>query len=52
NKEFSQKREYPEIFLIACSQRRCALCHQRTRIMCQYCKVGLHVHCWYEFHSK
>jgi DNA excision repair protein ERCC-6 len=35
-----------------CSQCRCAQCHQRTRIRCKKCKVGLHVHCWYSFHSK
>lgn len=36
----------------SCTQRRCGLCHQRTRIMCQHCKIGLHVHCWFEFHSS
>lgn len=35
-----------------CTQRRCGLCHQRTRIMCKQCKVGLHIHCWYQFHSQ
>lgn len=35
-----------------CSQRRCALCHKRTRIMCKKCQVGLHLQCWYTFHTK
>ena len=35
-----------------CSQRRCANCRERTRKLCKKCNVGLHIHCWYEFHSK
>lgn len=35
-----------------CKQSRCAECHERTRIRCQKCKVALHIHCWYDFHTK
>ena len=35
-----------------CKQTRCAECHQRTRLMCKKCKVPLHIHCFYVFHSK
>lgn len=35
-----------------CKQRRCAHCHERTRIMCKKCAVGLHIHCWFAFHGK
>ena len=34
-----------------CNQRRCASCHQRTRIQCKKCKVPLHLKCWYNFHA-
>lgn len=37
---------------VDCPQRRCGLCHQRTRKMCLKCDVGLHVKCWYKFHNK
>ena len=35
-----------------CSQRRCGLCHERTRKMCSRCNIGLHLKCWYKFHTN
>ena len=37
---------------IDCSQRRCVVCHERTRKMCQKCEVALHIHCFFNFHCK
>ena len=34
-----------------CEQRRCAYCHQRTRIQYKNCQVPLHLKCWYNFHA-
>ena len=36
----------------ACKQSRCGECHERTRIKCKKCNVALHIHCWYNFHTK
>ncbi|XP_070184500.1 piggyBac transposable element-derived protein 3-like [Littorina saxatilis] len=33
------------------TQKRCAKCHKNTRKMCTKCRVGLHLHCFNEFHG-
>jgi hypothetical protein len=35
-----------------CSERRCRLCLQRKWVECQKGQAGLHILCWYKFHTQ